>query len=292
MRSYTDLQTYWKCPRLYGFTVLLGYSSPAKPEPMTTGQLVHTALAAHFRGGDKAVAVAEAINECISRLELIQDMHERAMARATVIEASKRAGGLVGRYIAHWADDYKAILVEPELTLGDVVCHPDLLAFYQEQRVIVDFKTSHSPDLRWYDISGQADLYAYVLNEQDRLASVIYRPVDLIIYDAISEEGIYRHIRPPRLEAGRRIYLQVAGLIGLAGGPSTSCSLDYPRPDYTCPNRCGFFIPCWLLETDSEIACFDYLDRNFIKDISEEQVEKDVAEAIAEVREQRHGRES
>jgi len=266
MRSYSNLMQYWKCPRLYGFTVLLGYSSPAKPEPMTTGQLVHTALAAHFRGGDKAVAVAEAINECISRLELIQDIQERAMAMVAVTEASKRAGGLVGRYIANWGGDYKAILVEPELTLGDVVCHPDLIAYFGNQRVIVDFKTSHSPDLRWYDISGQADLYAYVFGKLG-IPSSDYAPIGLIIYDAISEEGIYRHIRPPRLEAGKRIYNQVAELTEMP-----SYMAGRPHPDYTCPNRCGFFIPCWLLETDGEVACYEYLDRNFIKEESSEAI--------------------
>lgn len=265
MPSYTDLSIYRKCPRLYGFK-LLGYTSIETPEPMQTGQFVHAAVAAHFRGKVWQAAINTASSEATVRLGKIEDNAKQAKALKELDVSIKRAEGLADRYIEHWTGDYTAPLVETELKLGNVVCHIDLIAYYAESRVIVDYKTSKSPDMRWYDVSGQVDLYAYVFTKCG-IPSPDYPAIDLIIYDVISEEGIFRHTRPPRLEAGKRLYEEIEILSEATKlVPDFRHFLEHPGFTYDCPNRCQFWIPCWLLETADWSACEDYLKSNFLRE--------------------------
>lgn len=271
MPSYTDLSTYRKCPRLYGFK-LLGYQPIETPEPIQTGQFVHAAIAAHFKSQDAETAIRlESYKKTVP--EGMLDLAEARKLQQGIETSVKRAIELTSRYIEHWAKDYTATLVEPELRLGGVVCHPDLIAYYSEQRVIVDFKTSKSPDMRWYDVSGQVDLYAYVIEETEKatLPQNAY-PIQLVIYDIISEEGIFRHIRPPRLEAGERL-LKAIQWLDVSDRTVKAVSnyvkyLDDVHFTYDCPQRCSHWIPCWLLETADWSACEDYLKGNFIKEES------------------------
>lgn len=260
--SYTDLQTHRQCPRLFGFTKL-GYQPIAKKEPLATGQLVRIALASHFRGSDPIHAITDESNRILAKLDRIQDAGEKVKAAVDLVMAGQRAGALVARYIAHWAKDYTATLVELALEVDGVICHPDLIATYQNQRVIVDFKTSYSPDVRWYDMSGQCDLYAYILEEGSHPGSPL---ISLIIYDTISKEGLYRHIRPPRLEVGKRLFQKIQELNKKVIIVDWLTPLmDDPHPDYTCPTRCPFFQACFLLETGSWEDCRDYLEENYHK---------------------------
>lgn len=268
--SYSDLQTYRACPRLFGFKKL-GYIPIATTEPLATGGLTHIGLAAHFKGEDVTYAVNLAVKVNLNCITNNLSGNERYKAEQIITQAHDRALKLLKRYITHWAKDYKAILVEPEFEWDGVICHPDLIAYFKDQRVIVDYKTSYSPDDRWYDISGQTDLYAYVLSHGHE----VYPTIDLIIYDVISEEGIYRHMRPPRLDAGKRLFHAVQALNNLITRVKLESKhpiqdhlfqfLNDPHPDYTCPSRCSFWIPCWLLETDTWEACHDYLEENYLK---------------------------
>lgn len=288
--SYNDLQIYRTCPRLFGFTKL-GYRPVAKPEPMLTGALVHEALSSYFRGSLWPKALADATNEAAANLNKIQDYQGRAKALEELERATIRAEALVKRYIASWAKDYKATLIEPELNLQGVVCHPNLIATYRAtgQKVVVDFLASYHPDERWYDVSGQCDLYAYVLSRTVGILpngvwpewSPFREGIDLIVYDVISEEGLYRHMRPPRLEAGKRLFHAVQELnklitkvkmedehkirhYGSVEKLQAMCLLDDPHPNYTCPSQCLYFQACWLLETGSWGDCRDFLESNFL----------------------------
>ncbi len=254
MPSYTDLQTYRKCPRLYGFG-LLGYKMVEIPAAMLTGQLVHTVIAAHFKGQDISKAVAEALGDNLEALNGMADADKRYKAIKATYTAAKRATDLYSRYIPQWAQDYTECQAETEIKSGSVVCHPDLIAYYDWKRVIVDYKTSKSPDMRWYDVSGQLDLYAWVLQYQQA-------PVELIIYDVISDEGIYRHTRPPRTELGQDLYFWVDRLKHLR---YQGC-LDEPHLTWDCPQRCAFWEPCWLAETGTWSDCEDYLGQNYLKE--------------------------
>lgn len=258
MNSYTSLQIYRKCPRLYGFG-LLGYKPIETPEPLMTGQLVHTAIAAHFRGMDWQEAIATTANEAVTRLGKLEDASKQAKALKELEASAKRAKELANRYIEHWVGDYTAPLVETELKLGSVVCHIDLIAYYAGQRVVVDYKTSKSPDMRRYDVSGQVDLYAYILKEKGT-------DIALVIYDIISDEGIFRHTRPPRLEAGQGLYIAVSNLPVAVEGSVDVEIVTGAHFAFDCPQRCQFWLPCWLLETADWAACEDYLKANFIKE--------------------------
>ena len=116
----------------------------------------------------------------------------------------------------------------------------------------MDYKTGYSPDARWYDISGQADLYAYVYEQ------VKHAEPEWIVYDCISDEGIYRHQRKPR--DAKSLFNQVANLADI----TIQQLLEMPHPVYTCPTHCDFFVPCWLLETADNKAYIDYLEENFL----------------------------
>ena len=263
--SYSDLHQYRQCPRVYGFQKL-GYKPIMQPEPLTTGQLVHAGLAAHFRGTD----MEEAIGTESFKLTVPKDhqfSHVAILDMQGIIEHSvRRSIELSTRYITHWVSDYQSPVPETVLEIEGVICHPDLTAIYKNSRVIVDYKTSYHPDTRWYDISGQLDLYAYIrwlITEED---------TGYVIYDIISEEGIYRHMRKPRVDAGERLFWEIKELEELQDTEDedkTLCIiagfLNYPHPAYTCPSRCKFFIPCHLLDTDSWATSFDYLEANYLK---------------------------
>mgnify|MGYP001575099833 CR=1 FL=1 len=253
IRSYTVLTTYRRCPRLYAFTNLLGYSPIATPEAMECGQFVHAAIADHFRGFNWLETIIREEKRVLDRLQLIRDETKRIKAMESTAKASQRAQQLTARYTEHWARDYKAVLTETEIRLDGVIAHPDLVALYDDgrskHRVVVDFKTSKSPDLRFYDLSGQVDLYSFLTDYN----------IDLVIYDVISEEGIYRHVRPPRLIDGAKLFACIKKL-----PDDTDLCLVLPYPAFDCPQQCAFWEACYLLETDNREACFDYLRANYV----------------------------
>ncbi len=264
MSSYSSLTTYRKCPRLYGFG-LLGYKPIEVPEAMQTGTFVHAAVAAHFKSTSWADAIQNEAAEAIDKLEKLQDADKQKKAMKSTAAAAKRAHKLASLYIGQWTADYSAPLTETWVTLGPVRGIIDLIAFYQEQRVIVDYKTSKSPDMRWYDVSGQIDLYAYLLSKQNEGEAPA-----LVIYDIISDEGIYRQARPPRLKAGQGLYIAISNLPEAVEGSVDIAIATGAHLTFDCPQRCDFWLPCWLLETADWSACQDYLGANYMK---EEKVE-------------------
>lgn len=261
MSSYSSLTTYRKCPRLYGFG-LLGYKPIEIPEAIQTGSFVHTAIAAHFRNADWQLAIDTVWEEACNLIQKSSLEADKATKALKSTSASlKRAKDLASRYISQWTADYSAPLVETWVELGPVRGIIDLIAYYQEQRVIVDYKTSKSPDMRWYDVSGQIDLYAYLLSKQNKGEA----PAS-VIYDIISDEGIYRQARPPRLEAGQGLYIAISNLPEAVEGSVDVEIVTGAHLTFDCPQRCDFWLPCWLMETADWSACEDYLNSNFIKE--------------------------
>jgi len=171
-----------------------------------------------------------------------------------VNDAFLRAIGLTARYLRAYAEGYEVVAVEPEVSLGNVVCHPDLIVKYRGDLAIVDIKTSKGPDYRWYDISGQVDLYAVV-------AELKYGTVAWCIYDVVSDEGIFRHQRPPRVEQGQHM----SYLCELVSKNTVESLLMRHQPKFDCPNRCAYFPACWLLTTDSMEAATRWLESNMIQ---------------------------
>ncbi len=261
MPSYSGLTTYRKCPRLYGFG-LLGYKPIEVPEAMQTGSFVHAAIAAHFRNTSWQKAIEDAFEQASNKiLKSSMDADKATRALKSTSSAAKRAKGLADSYIGKYTLDYSAPLIETWIELGSVRGIVDLIACYQDQRVIVDYKTSKSPDMRWYDVSGQIDLYAYMLKEQET-------DVALVIYDVISDEGVFRQVRPPRLQSGCALWNRVIALPKDIDFDLNGCLgslLDEPHFAYDCPNRCDFWLPCWVLETADWSSCQDYLEANFEK---------------------------
>ena len=248
--SYSDLSTYRTCPRLLSFK-RQGWSSPEFVEPLTTGSLFHAGIAAYFKGKSPDLAMDALVEKIYQQFDE-EDHDEKAELR----KAKTRAGNMLRRYIKAWVKDYTPIEAELELICGEAVCHIDLVAYYKDTLVITDYKTGHQPDARWYDMSGQVDLYAYVYHE------VTHKMPGFIIYDCIADEGIFRHVRKPRPLVGYKLWGQ---LNVLAFEPEEDL-MGNPHPRFDCPNRCDFFIPCHFLETGSKTACMDYLEENFIKE--------------------------
>jgi CRISPR/Cas system-associated exonuclease Cas4 (RecB family) len=270
--SYTDLQTFWTCPRQLGFRKL-GYSLPVSPEPVQTGQFVHEGLRAFFAGGafDSEYAV-EAINkakeQAILRLDKVAEREEHQKGISRAVEASNRALKLLSRYFQAYAGDYQSAIPEVELNHYKTVCHIDLIAEFKGELAIVDFKTSKSPDMRWYDISGQCDLYAYILWACPRQGNqpngwIVDKAkadsASLIIYDIISEEGLFRHIRRPNLGRGKRLFGQIDTLANL----EISFLLNKPQYQWNCP-RCEYWMPCYIMETGEPKGAIEYLADNYI----------------------------
>ena len=248
--SYTDLNTYRACPRLLAFNKL-EYRLAKMSEPINTGTLFHAGITAKFRNESPDLAM-DAICE-----KLWRNIKEDFEAQAELAEARQRAGKMLGRYIKTLARDFTPIDTELRLELDGVVCHIDLIAVRDQELVLVDYKTSYQPDIRWYDISGQLDLYAYIYRREEK------REVSWVLYDCVSDDKIIRHQRPPREWAGAKLWNAVKAISKIP----TEELLDTHHPTYTCPSRCAFFVPCWLLETADKGACMDYLESNFVKGV-------------------------
>ena len=263
--SFTDLQTFWECPRRLGFRKL-GYKPVASPVAVTTGQFVHEGLQAFFIGGaldsDWATqAVARARNEATLRIDRVTDKEMHSKFIRSTNEASDRALKLLSHYFDSYANDYRCPIPEVELKHANVICHVDLLAEFKDELAVVDFKTTKSPDIRWYDFSGQCDVYSYVLVEQKNL-------IGFIVYDIISEEGLFRHIRKPNLEKGKRLFRQISTL----GNYTPKMLLGEPQCQWGCP-QCDYFYPCWLWETGEPKGAVEYLTKNYVyTDLTQEVV--------------------
>jgi CRISPR/Cas system-associated exonuclease Cas4 (RecB family) len=225
---------------------------------MQTGQFVHEGLRAFFAGGafDSESAV-EAINkakeQAILRLDKVAEREQHLKAISQTVEASNRALKLLSRYLQVYADDYKNAIPEVELNHCKTICHIDLIAEFKDESVIVDFKTSRSPDMRWYDISGQCDFYAYILDEAKGDS------VSLIIYDIISEEGLFQLTRRPNRDRGKRLFRQIDTLANL----EVSFLLGKPQYQWKCP-RCEYWMPCYIMETGEPREAIEYLADNYI----------------------------
>jgi len=100
--SYSDLSTYWSCPRLFGFKKL-GYIPPTVSEPLATGSLTHIGIAAHFRGQDASAALNAALEDNYTAGVSKLSGAERYEYEETLSKASARARELLKRYVAHWA---------------------------------------------------------------------------------------------------------------------------------------------------------------------------------------------
>ena len=268
--SFTDLETFWECPRKLGFRKL-GYSPASQNEAITTGSFVHEGLRAFFAGGAFDInyahlAIDKAKDKAILRVDKVADRERHQKLISQAVEASNRAYMLLSRYFTAYTGDYKGAIPEVEIGHLEVVCHVDLIAEFEGELVIVDFKTSKSPDLRWYDFSGQCDLYAYVLwncpEDTNRIPfDKKANPVSLIIYDIIANEGLFRHTRPPNLERGKRLFGQVSTLDNY----EVSSLLGKPQYQWTCP-RCQYFTPCYIAETGDMKQGIEYLIANYVKE--------------------------
>lgn len=245
--GYSDLQTFWTCPRKLGF-VKTGWHLAYQSEAITVGLLTHTGVFAALRGQDANRAMAE-------QARAIKAASGEKDIAKSVNDAYLRAVSLASRYLAGYAKDYEILAVEPELSLSSVVCHPDLIVKFRGDLTIVDIKTSKQPDYRWYDISGQVDLYALVAESE-------YGEVVWCLYDVVSDEGIYRHQRPPRRSQG----IAMGNLCQTIGRETVESLLIRPQPHFDCPSRCQYFPACWLLTTDSREAAEGWLIENMIQE--------------------------
>lgn len=254
-RTYTYLKMYQKCPRLYVFHVR-GFEPFFSSKAMETGTLVHHAISAYFRGQEFVEALVRKATETFLQIDRISDEEEKDKAMEAHSEAISRAVVLSRNYIETHGKDFEAPLIEPVLQLGGVTCHPDLIAYLDNILTVVDFKTGESPDCRWLDVSGQLDLYAYVIRPQQVGEGL------RVAYDIIADDYFDRMVSPPRYSIGARLHSQILQLP--EDEKSLLGALNTPHLAYNCPNTCAFFTPCFLLDTCGEGACEDFLHTNYL----------------------------
>jgi hypothetical protein len=259
--GYTQLNQYRECPRKFCFGQVLQYQPLEVPAALETGLFVHSAISAKLKGNNPLQAINQSLNTTLGKLQTIQDNARRNKAEMTTCDNAKRAIALADRYCEFYLKDYESIAIEPELTFNNVVCHPDLICKYQGNLTIVDFKTSRSPDVRWYIHSGQADLYAYVYNQLNSL----FGKVSMTVYDVISEDGIFHIEHLPNKTKGLNLYNEIEIL-------ARDLELQEPLKEfypafwhYDCPNRCAYYQPCTMLEENNPDGCMELLEKNFEK---------------------------
>ena len=254
--SYSDLEQFHKCHRLFAMSE--AYRAIATNEAIETGTIVHHAVSGYYRDTLWMVAIKEIVRSELDKAMLIANDNRRNEFTTAISNAAKTAIQMTADYVYHVEhvaeDRYGVKTVEGELRLPEhnIICHPDMISYYQGKLCVNDFKTGRSPDVKYLDLSGQCDFYALVYE-------LIYKtPVELIAYDVIGSEAIYSHRREPRIASAKRIMTEVMSLLLV----DMELALDSPSVSYDCPH-CLYFAPCWLLETAGAAACKEYLENNY-----------------------------
>jgi hypothetical protein len=260
--GYTQLSIFHDCPRKFHFGQYLQYQPYDTPSAMETGIFVHSAIsAALLIGSNYSSAINEEMNNSLRKLQKIQDKSLRIKMESQTCDNAQRAMKLADRYINSYLKDYQPIEIDATVSYKWVTCHPDLICNYKGKRTIVDFKTSRSPDCRWYIHSGQADLYAYIYN-----ATVsTYKHIELTIYDVISEDGIFRLEHLPNLDKAESIALEIDVLANNYSQPNFKLTDSPAHWHYDCPSRCAYFQPCVMLEETNPEGCLELLEKNYEK---------------------------
>jgi hypothetical protein len=234
--SYTDLTTYWQCPRRFHFSN--EWEGLSGNEPVQVGILVHSALQASSRGEDW--------HEPLKRFVVTDDKATQVLKRAT---------NLVSHYLKAYYN-YVPLRAELEVVAQGATGHIDLVAMFDDQLALIDYKTTTRPDVARYDMSGQLDYYAELYTMQfDRVP-------DLIVYEVISEEGFYRHSRTPNLRMGQTMFNQATNLAVYLQAAGRAATLDDPHYSTAC-GMCPFLKPCQLMSQDGEEVAERYLEANY-----------------------------
>jgi hypothetical protein len=265
--GYTQLSIYHDCPRKFYFGQVLEYQPLEVPAPMECGLFVHSAIESSLNGKDYMNAIEQSLSDTLQKLNNIEDKAKQAKAQSTSVDNANRAKSLAKRYCEFYLKDYEPIAIEQAYTLNNVVCHIDLVAEYKGKLTIVDFKTSRSPDVRWYIHSGQTDLYAYVWDNAHKSGMPALRitdyikSIELAIYDVISDDNIFRIEHKPNENKGKDIYNDIMFLSVKFNNIG-----NYPAHwHYDCPSRCAYYNPCCMLEDDNLDGCMELLDKNYEK---------------------------
>ena len=214
------------------------------------GSYVHLALHAHWTGGDPAIAIAKAVLDLQSTLTTMRmEWPEKRTLQSIAGEALE----LSNRYLAHLGQELNVRLSEHNLVVGNVAGHPDAIADYQEQLVLVELKTSDYPNLQGLDHTGQADYYSWLWWMQTG------SKIKLVLLDIISPEYITRLVRPPRMDKGAYIGMSVGKLERLER--DMDAVMAWPHYGYWC-NRCPFLKACNVRDAggdDQEILLQEFL---------------------------------
>ena len=201
---------------------------------MLRGSMVHAGVAAHYRGGDVAQAVTQVAAE-YSR-GLVQGKVADALTLMGQVKKLEGAAlSMVQRYLPLYGTG-TPLLVETTITkvegprlLGGT---PDAIVLDAAGRkVLKELKTSDYGDLQAYNITGQADYYAYLAGD-----------IALINIDVITPNLVTQLERPPRADRGSYLYNQLA-LLAVKYEQEAMFALNSPHYSWKCA-RCPFFEAC------------------------------------------------
>ena len=230
---YSDLTTYWECPRRWSYQ-RVGWRPHRLPDAMLRGLLVDRGVAAAWKGQSLRVGVAD---EVVLQLQYINGAHppDAADLQAKVRALGLEAISMAGRYMQQLGVDLEPILVATTVTkdspAGLIAGTPDCVAMHEGRRVLVELKTGQDPNPRMYRMTGQADFYAYLLGD-----------IDLVYYDLVSPNNVMRYRRPPRKDRGEYLVKKLIALAQLTQR-MPAWDAENPRYGWWCA-RCPFLEAC------------------------------------------------
>lgn len=204
------------------------------PDAMVRGSLVHEAVAAYWRAEEPRVAVATKVVDYID-LYYAGQLPDALERKVQVQKLGREALSMTDRYIQTYAQGLYAEQVETSISRTEgpttVSGTPDAILIAGDQRHILELKTSDNPNISSYNVSGQADLYAYLDGN-----------IQLLRLVGLSPTSVVELTRPPRVERGRYLFTEAA-LLATKYQQEPNSFAALPHYSWRCTS-CPYFEAC------------------------------------------------
>jgi hypothetical protein len=146
--SYSDLQSFGRCPKQYHYRAILRIQPKRKSAALREGAAIHLVMQRVALGENLDDVIFQMANEVNANPTLFADEAEEQT------EMLKRVGRIVDGYYEYWDDDWTVLHVEEQFTIRlenimrDITFTPDLVVKDRYDNVwILDHKSTNSlPD--------------------------------------------------------------------------------------------------------------------------------------------------